>query len=130
MALPLSPQVFTITARLIEERSGIHYGERDADALADRLSERAVDLGLQSLLDYYYYLRYDPGGEAEIRALIERLVVQETYFFREVAPLRVLVDDVIPAILADRRRARVWSAACATGEEPYTLEMLLDDAGL
>ncbi len=130
MALPLSPQVFTITARLVEDRSGLHYDESDAEGLADKLSERASELGLQSLLDYYYYLRYDPGGEAELRTLVERLVVQETYFFREVGALRVLADDVIPEIVRQRGRARVWSAACATGEEVYTLAMLLDDAGL
>jgi chemotaxis protein methyltransferase CheR len=130
MALPLSPQVFAITARLIEERAGLHYELANTDLLADRLSERALELGLDSLLDYYYFLRYDEKGAAELSTLIETLVVHETYFFRELEALGVLVDSVVPQLLSARPRLRIWSAACATGEEPYTLGMLLGDAGL
>jgi chemotaxis protein methyltransferase CheR len=130
MALPLSPQVFAITARLIEERAGLHYELANTDLLADRLSERAVELGLDSLLDYYYFLRYDERGAVELSTLVETLVVHETYLFREVEPLRVLVDSVLPEMLRSRPTVRVWSAACATGEEPYTLGMMLGDVGL
>ncbi len=130
MSLPLSPQVFAITARLIEERSGLHYEMANIDALADRLSDRAAELGLDSLLDYYYFLRYDDGGGLELATLVETLVVHETYFFRERDSLQVLAEVVVPELLLTRPTVRVWSAACATGEEPYTLAMLFADAGL
>lgn len=130
MALPLSPQVFSIAANLIEERLGLHYDKDDLDVLAERLTDRASELGLASLLDYYYFLRYDKCGDGELRALAETLVVHETYFFRELDALRVLVDVLIPELLRERGRIRVWSAACATGEEPYTLAMMLSDADL
>lgn len=130
MAFELSPQVFTITAHLIEDRVGLHFEVRDLANLADKLSERATELGMQSLLDYYYYLRYDAGGPQELDALVERLVVQETYFFREVAPLQHLVDAIVPELLRRKTPVRIWSAACASGEEAYTLAMMLDDAGL
>jgi chemotaxis protein methyltransferase CheR len=130
MALTLSPQVFSIVAHLIEERAGLHYELSSADMLAEKLSERATERGLDSLLDYYYYLRYDPAGERELQLLAESLVIHETYFFREVDPLRVLVSSILPGVLRGRSRARVWSAACATGEEPYTLGMMLAEAGL
>jgi chemotaxis protein methyltransferase CheR len=130
MRLPLSPQVFAITARLIEERAGLHYDVASTDLLGDRLSERAAELGLESLLDYYYFLRYDDKGAAELSTLVETLVVHETYLFREVEPLRVLVGNILPEMLRSRPTLRVWSAACATGEEPYTLAMMLSDAGL
>jgi chemotaxis protein methyltransferase CheR len=129
MALDLSPQVFTITAHLIEDRAGLHYDLRDIDVLAEKLSDRATELGMQSLLDYYYYLRYDEGGAAELDRLVERLVVQETYFFREAAPLKLIVDEIVPEMARENRPVRIWSAACATGEEPYTLAMMLEDAG-
>ena len=53
MPLDLSPQVFTITSHLIEDRAGLHYDLRDIDLLAEKLSDRATELGMQSLLDYY-----------------------------------------------------------------------------
>jgi chemotaxis protein methyltransferase CheR len=130
VSLPLSPQVFAIISRLIEDGTGLHYDPRDADLLADRLSTRATELELDSLLDYYYYLRYGADGPRELDALVELLVVNETYFFREAEQLRALVDLLLPAIVAKRGRARVWCAACSTGEEPLTLTLLLRERGL
>ncbi|HEY3821116.1 MAG TPA: protein-glutamate O-methyltransferase CheR [Polyangiaceae bacterium] len=130
MPLPLSPQVFSIIAHLIEERTGLHYEPASADLLADRVSDRATELGLDSMLDYYYFLRYDPGGAHELQVLAETLVVHETYFFREIAPLEVLVESIISEMLRTRPRIRIWSAACATGEEPYTLAMMLSKIDL
>jgi chemotaxis protein methyltransferase CheR len=131
MPLPLSPSVFAILSALIEESTGIHHEPRDIEQLADKLSRRAVERGFDSLLDYYYSLRYDAGAAEELAALVETLVVQETYFFREVEALEALADAVLPARLArGSERARVWSAACATGEEPLTLAMLLEQRGM
>jgi chemotaxis protein methyltransferase CheR len=129
-ALPLSPQVFSIFKLLIEERSGLHYHVNDADLLADRLAQRAIENGFDTLLDYYYFLRYDPGAGPECDRLIESLLVHETYFFREVDQLRVLVDVVLAPAIAAGERPRVWCAACATGEEPLTVAMLLAERGL
>ena len=130
-SLPLSPQVFAILSALIEERTGLHYDMHECELLADRVSPRAVERGFESLLDYYYFLRYDPGAGAELTLLVEALVVNETYFFfREVPALKVLVEDFVPKLIAQGARPRIWCAACATGEEPLTLAMLLDQAGL
>jgi chemotaxis protein methyltransferase CheR len=130
MALPLTPQVFTILSGLIEDRSGLHYTPDDRELLAEKISPRAVDAGFTSLLDYYYFLRYDPGAQAELDALVEALCVHESYFFREADALRVTLDELIaPAALAGRR-PRVWCAAAANGEEPLTIAMMLADRGL
>lgn len=127
--LPLTPQVFAILSAFIEETAGLSYGFEQADLLADRASTRAFERGLDSLLDYYYLLRYDdPRGE-EAQALIEALAVHETFFFRELGGLQAaaaLLGDVV----ASEGRARVWSAACSTGEEPFSLAMLLAERGL
>jgi chemotaxis protein methyltransferase CheR len=130
MALPLSPQVFAIAAHLIEERSGLHFSPDDIEILALKLSDRAGELGLASLLDYYYFLRYDPAGDDEFRLLVEALVVQETYLFREADALEALIGMVLPEFLSVQKTVRIWCAACATGEEPYTLAMMLSDAKL
>jgi len=130
LSLPLSPQVFSILSGLIEERTGLHYDLAESNLLADRVSPRAIELGFESLLDYYYFLRYDPGADAELKLLVDALVVNETYFFRELPALNVIVDVFVPALLAAGVAPRIWCAACATGEEPFTLAMLLDAAGL
>lgn len=126
----LSPQVFAILSGLVEERTGLHYGPEDMSVFADKVSGRLVEAGFDNALDYYYLLRYDDGSRAELDALIDALVVGETYFFRELEPLRKAVEHVIAPAVARRGRARVWSAACATGEEPVTLAMLVQHAGL
>jgi len=123
--LPLSPQVFVILSALVEERCGLHYPAPSMALFGDRVSQRAIEAGFESLLDYYYFLRYDPGSVAELEALVEALVVNETFFFREADQLTVLVRDLlVPAVRAGRR-PRVWFAACATGEEPLTVAMML-----
>jgi len=130
MTLTMSAQVFAITSQFIEDHSGLHYEAVDRDLFAQKVSERAIELGFDSLLDYYYLLRYDDQDGRELQKLVEALVVHETYFFRELEPLRVVVASVIPEMLADRPAVRVWCAACATGEEPYTLAMMVAQAGL
>ncbi len=128
--LALTPQLFAIFANLIEESCGIHYSPHDRPILESKLVAQAQEAGFQTLLDYYYRLRYDDPGGVELRALIQALVVHETYFFRELVPLQQLVDRHIVPTVRSRGRARVWSAACSSGEEPYTLAMLLDERGV
>lgn len=125
---PADAPLLLLLAQLVETRCGLHYTERDFDLFADRVITRARDAGFEQLLDYYYLLRYDDPTRAELDQLIEALVVGETYFFRELRPLSALIDAITP--VARARGARVWSAACATGEEPVTLAILLEQAGL
>lgn len=129
-SLSLSPEVFAILNALIEERIGIHYAPADRELLAHKLSARAIEAGFDSLLDYYYFLRYDPGSGAEFDALTDALVVGETYFFREFDQLEVLCDAVIVPSVEAGRAPRIWCAACSTGEEPLTLAMMLADRGV
>lgn len=125
----MTPQLFAIFAGLIEERAGLHYALRDAPFLEEKLRTRATSAGFDSLLDYYYFLRYDPDSDGEFAQLVDALVVNETYFFREYGQLVALVDGFLARVPADRQ-LRVWSAACSTGEEPLTLAMLLEERGL
>lgn len=128
--LPLASAVFTILSGLIEERLGLFFSADDRDILAEKISPRAIECGFDSLLDYYYYLRYDAGSGEEFTRLAEALVVNETYIGRELDQLAALVDRLLPPLLAERGRLRLWSAACSTGEEPLTLAGMLDDRGL
>jgi chemotaxis protein methyltransferase CheR len=126
----LTPSLFAILSGLVEERTGMHYDAHDSEIFSSKLVARALEAGFESPLDYYYCLRYDDRDRREFDALTESLVVNETYFFREVNPLVVLCDDVLGPAAGAGKRPRVWCAACSTGEEPLTLAMLLAERGI
>jgi chemotaxis protein methyltransferase CheR len=126
--LPLGS--FLLLRDLLQERLGVWFEEDKRDLLAVKLGDRVVELGLRSFLDYYYRLKYGAGAEAEWPHVTELLSVQETFFWREFDQVRVLVERLIPEHVAARRGPiRIWSAACATGEEPLTLAMALRESG-
>ncbi len=129
--LRLSESEFTILRDLIRERTGLFYENGKRDMLADKLSPRAIERGFDAFIDYYYLLKYGPGAEEEWRHVLNALSVQETYFWREMDQVRALVDVVVPRYFAARpaEPLRIWSAACATGEEPLTIAMMLHEAG-
>ncbi|MDQ2643468.1 MAG: protein-glutamate O-methyltransferase CheR [Myxococcota bacterium] len=126
----LTPQVFSILSALIEDRLGLFFGPDYLDLVAEKLGPRVAERGFESMLDYYYFLRYDPEAENELRAVADLLTVNETYFFRELTPLEVLVGEFVAPLVAAGKRARIWCAACSTGEEPISLASLLDARGL
>lgn len=122
-------QLFTILAAFIEERLGMRYSWEDSSLLFDKLEDRVLEAGQGSLLQYYYKLRYDdPKGE-ELKELASTLSVGETYLFREADALFFLADHVIPKVIAERGRARLWCAASSTGEELFSLALLLQERG-
>jgi len=123
--LSLSPQVFAILSALVAERAGLHFDTAQAPIFADKVGTRAVEAGFESMLDYYYFLRYDENAGAELERLVEALVVGETYLFRELPPLETAVETVIAPRIVDGGRPRVWCAASSTGEEAHTLGMML-----
>ena len=106
-----SPSLFAILSALIEGRAGLHYGPEERDLFLERASARASEAGFESLLDYYYYLRYDDAAAPEFEKLIDALVVNETFFFRELQPLKMLVHRLVAPMVATGRRPRIWSAA-------------------
>jgi chemotaxis protein methyltransferase CheR len=122
--------VFVLLRDLIRDRIGVSFDDDKRDLLASKLADRLGHLGLKSFLDYFYLLRYGSGAEAEWPRLTDALSVQETYFWREFDQVRALVDVLVPQhVAAGRGPVRVWSAACATGEEPLSIAMALAEAG-
>lgn len=129
--LGLSSNAFALLRDLIHERLGLFYEDGKQDLLADKLTPLVLERGFDSFLDYYYLLKYDEDAADEWRRVIDALSVQETYFWREIDQVRALVDEIVPAYFARRPAMplRIWSAACATGEEPLTIAMALNEAG-
>ena len=130
-SLSLPEGVFTILRDLIRERTGLHFESARWEILAEKLSPRALECGFSSLLDYYYLLKYGPGAEDEWPQVMDALSVPETYFWREMDQVRVLVDVLVPqyALAHPGKVIEIWCAACATGEEPLTIAMALEEAG-
>ena len=116
---------------LIHERTGLFFDNGKGDILTDKLSPLVIERGFTSLLDYYYLLKYDEAAQDEWLSVMNALSVPETYFWREMDQVRALVDVVVPRWFAAPGAGplKIWSAACATGEEPLTIAMALDEAG-
>jgi chemotaxis protein methyltransferase CheR len=127
--LSLSPPEFSILTTLVEERVGLAYALADKPIFESKLAMRLEETGHESPLDYYYHLRYDDADGTEFRALTQVLTVHETFFFRELTPLRVLIEHLLKPKLEAGQRVRVWCAACSTGEEPLTFAMLAASMG-
>src|SRR5690348_8744555 len=100
----------------------MYYDDQRVDLLGGRLAALAIARGFDSLLDYYYLLKYDAGAAEEWTRAIDALSVQETYFWRESDQLRALTEAILPRLQeVGRTTIRIWSLPCATGEEPLSI---------
>mgnify|MGYP003347448987 CR=1 FL=1 len=115
-------------AGLVRAYSGITLGPDKHQLVANRLRRRVRELKLESFEHYGEYVRADGSG-SELETLVDLMSTNHTAFFRESLHFAALVSEVLPRLRAargmNRDPLRVWSAACATGEEAYTLAMLL-----
>jgi len=120
----------TLLRDLIHEKTGVFFDDQRIASLGDRLGPLVANRGFDSFLDYYYLLKYDAAAETEWGRVMDAISVPETYFWREIDQLLAVVDHIVPALRRTRARpVRIWCAPCASGEEPLTLAMLLDDRG-
>ena len=129
----MRPDEFRLLRDLVNEHAGLHFEDDALFVFERRLSERLIALELSTFDEYYQYLRFSIRGQAELDEAIELLTTKETYFFRQEYQLRAFRDELLPRLardLAARRRLTIWSAGCSTGEEVYTIAILLDESGL
>lgn len=121
----------TLLRDLIHERIGLMFDDSKLNLFADKLAPLVVERGFDSFLDYYYLLKYDAESTDEWRSVINALTIQETYFWREMDQIHGLAEEIVPQLVAKNPSApiRIWSAACATGEEPLTIAMRLQESG-
>lgn len=127
MPLPettLGAQAFGRLQRFFLEASGISLAEHKQALVEGRLRKRLVHHGLQDF-DRYCDLLLSADAQEERQRAVDLLTTNETYFFREPEHFAMLAEDILPGL--SQRPVRVWSAACSSGEESYSLAMLLDD---
>ena len=125
MTIQITDREYRQIQELIHEWAGISLGPNKRPLVVGRLSKRLRHYGLSAFTDYLAGpLKQQPD---ERQFMIDLLTTNETYFFREPAHFDYLQQQILPK-LATQGKARVWSAACSSGEEPYTLAMVLDES--
>jgi chemotaxis protein methyltransferase CheR len=128
----MSDGEFRMFAELVRRHCGLHFGEETRFLLERRIGKRMRERSLTSFAAYHYELRSVVGGELD--HLVDEITTNETYFFRERRQLRALFSEILPeAMLLQRDRntpISLWSAGCASGEEPYSIVILAREAGM
>ncbi|MBL8717512.1 MAG: protein-glutamate O-methyltransferase CheR [Myxococcales bacterium] len=127
----LSVEDYRALRDIVATTAGLDLPTEQRTSVQRRLRDRLTLLGVESFTEYVRMLRYDPAGRAELEEAVDALTTNETYFQREAYQLRAFRDEGLPLLAEQaggRRRLSVWSAGCSTGEEVYTLAILLLEA--
>ncbi len=132
MRIALSATDFERVRSLLGTSAGLVFDECRRDSLAYSVGERISACGVANV-DDYLALVSSPRGVEELQALLNEVTIQETHFFRNPPQFRALRQHVLPQLVrraaaTDDRRMRIWSAGCSTGEEAYSLAMLVREA--
>lgn len=126
--IAITDQEFKRIAGLIKAHCGIYLKDEKRALVTGRLQQVLINRHMNSFTDYCDYLVNDKTGEA-ISTLVDKMTTNHTFFMRETAHFRFFRDQVLPFWVqaVKDRDLRIWSAACSSGEEPYTLAMILDE---
>lgn len=125
----ISDRDFCALRDFIQQTSGIHIADNRKYLLQNRLSPRLRELGIESFAEYFKRLR-GPDRNSELAKLFELITTNETSFFRNPPQLDYFRDELLSAMIESQRAKNskslhIWSAGCSSGEEPYTLAILL-----
>ncbi|HXW93854.1 MAG TPA: protein-glutamate O-methyltransferase CheR [Terriglobales bacterium] len=128
----LSEPELKLLQALVYQECGMHFDSRRTHFLMDRLQRRLKECRMDSFYSYYRLL-VSQEGKAELAKLVENLTVNETSFFRNQAQLDLFHKQILDDLLRQKQEKReftmrMWSAGCSTGQEPYTIAMLVADA--
>lgn len=129
----LTDEEFRLLSSFIYDYCGIFFDVSSRFLLESRLQNRLKSHRFDSFLKYYHYLLFHQDRIQEINALLDVVTTNETYFFREINQLNAFSEEILPELArrkAAQRHIRIWSAGCSTGEEPYTLAMMIRDSKL
>lgn len=117
--------------KIVYDRSGIWFQDSKKYVLESRLSRRLEELEIDNFDQYIMFLTAGPYQTDEFQEMFNRITINETSFFRNDPQLSAFENHILPKLLEARKsskRLRIWSAACSSGEEPYTLAIILHRA--
>ncbi len=128
----ISDEEFAQLSRFIYDTTGISIPDKRKYLLENRLGTRLKELGLNSFKEYYDYLRLDKNKSLEMDRLCERITTNETSFYRDIRQLSIFQNDILKEHLkaqeaAGKKELFIWSAGCSSGEEPYTLAIMIHE---
>ena len=126
--IAITEKEFHLLTEYIESNYGIHIKEQKKTLLISRLHNLLEEMNFINFTQYYNYLINDKSGQA-ITTFVDKITTNHTYFMRESDHFYFLKDNVLPEIVPKikGKDLRVWCAASSTGEEPYTLAMIIDE---
>ena len=129
MADLLTDAEFDMFRKVIYDESGITFSATNRSILDSRLKEKLREKQLDSVEEYY---RLVMSNKEEMKVMLDSVTTNLTRFFRNQPHFDALVNYVIPHVLENKRKTgdtvvKIWSAGCSTGEEPYTIAMILAD---
>ncbi|MEM7171873.1 MAG: protein-glutamate O-methyltransferase [Pseudomonadota bacterium] len=125
----MKPEDFEFVSQLLYKQSGLVLNESKSYLLESRLGPIARGHDFKDVDELAVALKGSPTGKL-VDEVVDAMTTNESFFFRDQAPFDRFNDTVLPKLLetrANTRKIRIWSAACSSGQEPYTLAMLLDD---
>jgi chemotaxis protein methyltransferase CheR len=127
----LSSQSFEEWRKYIYDLCGIYFQDNKKYLLESRLQKRIKHLKIDTFEKYLQYLKTSPAREEEKKQLFEAITINETYFFRNQPQLDALVASLVPELLSTKpngfQKLRIWSAASSSGEEAYSIAMILNE---
>jgi chemotaxis protein methyltransferase CheR len=126
----VTPLDYEYLRKLLKERSGLDLSADKQYLVESRLVPLARKAGLGGIPELVAKMK--TGADALTTEVVEAMTTNETFFFRDKIPFDHLRDTIVPAMLqsrASRRSLRIWSAACSTGQEPYSIAMCLKEKG-
>ena len=128
--IELPEDIFRQLRDMLYDHCGVYFDDQSRYFVEGRLQNCLRRLQIDNFKDYYYFIKYNDRGQEEFSCLIDLLTIHETYFFREDQQLKAFSDEILPELVATRaagQSLRIWSAGCSTGEEAYTLSMLIEE---
>jgi len=129
--IPLQDSTFRDIRDYIYDKSGIYITDTKKYLIENRLMRILSEKNLNSFEEYFNLVKFSTNGN-ELSRLFDAVTTNETYFFREIEQLKTVADELIPKLISLKKGSKplkIWSAACSTGEEPYTLSIMLLDKG-
>ena len=125
--MSMNQEIFDFFTSLVEKVSGISYQAGKEYLLENRLTELALTLGYKNLQEFYQKVKTGLTPTL-LNQIVDSLTTNETYFFRDQHPFEAIKNHILPDLIQKREKEKVikiWSSACSTGQEPYSIAMLI-----